>query len=139
MSSLKREITKADLKNRMVVRQRCGTYKVVMDNYLLGVIQYGNLDTDYNDDLTSKITREYDIMEVYGRVKTIYPFLFADCPDIKKLYSVHIPKEELIFLWKRIERISREITVEEIEQKFGCKVKRIVNGEAILYEAGSEV
>lgn len=125
---MKNEVTKSDLKNRMVVRQRCGTYKVVMDNYLLGVIQYGNLD-DYNDDLTSKISNEYDIVEVYGCIKTIYPFLFADCPDIKKLYSVHIPKEELIFLWKRIE-IDREmeITIKEIEQKFGCKVKRIVNG-----------
>lgn len=136
---MKNEVTKSDLKNRMVVRQRCGTYKVVMDNYLLGVIQYGNLD-DYNDDLTSKISNEYDIVEVYGCIKTIYPFLFADCPDIKKLYSVHIPKEELIFLWKRIE-IDREmeITIKEIEQKFGCKVKRIVNGEAILYENSSKV
>lgn len=122
----------------MVVRQRCGTYKIVMDNYLLGVLQYGNLDTDYNDDLTSKISKEYDIMEIYGCIKTIYPFLFADCPDIKKLYSVHIPKDELIFLWGRVET-GREITVKEIEQKFGCKVKRIVNGEAILYEDSSKV
>ena len=53
-----------------------------MDNYLLGVIQYGSLD-DYNDDLTSKISKEYDIMEIYSCIKTIYPFLFADCPDIK--------------------------------------------------------
>ena len=135
---MEKEFTKSDLKNRMVVRQRCGTYKVVMDNYLLGAIQYGDLDTDYNDDLTSKINRDYDIMEIYGRIKMLYPFLFADRPDIKKLYSVHIPKDELIFMWKRIE-IGREITVEEIEQKFGCKVKRIVNGEVILYEASSEV
>ena len=62
---MKTEVTKSDLKNRMVVRQRCGTYKVVMDNYLLGAIQYGDLDTDYNDDLTSKINRDYDIMEIY--------------------------------------------------------------------------
>ena len=136
---MENEVTKSDLKNRMVVRQRCGTYKIVMDNYLLGVLQYGNLDTDYNDDLTSKISRDYDIMEIYGRINTLYPFLFADHPDVKKLYSVHIPKDELIFMWKRIERTRREITVEEIEQKFGCKVKRIVNGEAILYEASSEV
>lgn len=136
---MENEVTKSDLKNRIVVRQRCGTYKIVMDNYLLGVLQYGNLDTDYNDDLTSKISRDYDIMEIYGRINTIYPFLFADHPDVKKFYSVHIPKDELIFLWKRIERTRREITVEEIEQKFGCKVKRIVNGEAILYEASSEV
>ena len=134
---MKNEVTKSDLKNRLVVRQRCGTYKMVMDNYLLGVIQYGSLD-DYNDDLTSKISRDYDIMKIYGCIKTIYPFLFADCPDIKKLYSVHIPKEELIFLWGRIET-GREITVKEIERKFGCKVKRIVNGEAILYENSSEV
>ena len=94
--------------------------------------------TKANDDLTSKISRDYDIMEIYGCIKTIYPFLFADCPDIKKLYSVHIPKEELIFLWGRVET-GREITVKEIEQKFGCKVKRIVNGEAILYEDSSKV
>lgn len=125
---MKTEVTKSDLKNRMVVRQRCGTYKIVMDNYLLGAIQYGDLDTDYNDDLTSKINRDYDIMEIYGRIKMLYPFLFADRPDIKKLYSAHIPKDELIFMWKRIES-AREITVEEIEQRFGCKVKIVSGGE----------
>lgn len=132
---MKTEVTKSDLKNRMVVRQRCGAYKVVMDNYLLGAIQYGDLDTDYNDDLTSKINRDYDIMEIYGCIKTLYPFLFADRPDIKKLYSAHIPKDELIFMWKRIES-AKEITVEEIEQRFGCKVK-IVSGENILYDGCS--
>jgi hypothetical protein len=43
---MKTEVTKSDLKNRMVVRQRCGTYKVVIDNYLLGVLRYGNKE-DY--------------------------------------------------------------------------------------------
>jgi hypothetical protein len=38
-------------------------------------------------------------------------------------------------MWKRIES-AKEITVEEIEQRFGCKVK-IVSGENILYDGCS--
>lgn len=99
--------TKADLKNRMVVEYRCGWRRLVVDNVLMGDGLYGRLD-GYTDDLLEKDQHsEYDIMKVY-----------------EQIHCIPIPFGCLELIWQREE--TKEVTMEDIEKKFGCKVK-IVN------------
>lgn len=105
---------KSDLKNRMVVELRNGERRMVCDNMLMGFDYSENLD-NYNRDLTCILLgggKDYDIVKVYKEINII----MARESDISPL-------------WERPK--IKEVTMEEIEEKLGCKVK-IVMGEPII-------
>ena len=107
-------MTLNDLKTGMIVKTREGKYNIVMRDFidegdiLVGLSRNNKISetwthlSNYNQDMTSSIFPHIDIMSVY----TSYP------------YSADTPKK---LLWKREEY--REVTMRDIEEKFGCKVK----------------
>lgn len=109
-----KEFTKSDLKNRMVVEYRNGNRRLVVGDVLLGDNYWCSL-SQYGDDLKRKSRRvgedcsNYDIMKVfpeiwgYSRMRTI---------------SVENGDKPI---WQRSE--VKEVTMAELEEKFGCKVK----------------
>ena len=103
-----KEFKKSDLKNRMVVEYRNGYRRMVCDNWLMGRCESDGLNT-YNDDLTIKnyYSSEYDITKVYPEVITFEQILLVE--------QKHKP------IWQRSE--VKEVTMAEVEEKFGCKVK----------------
>lgn len=68
---VKKNFTKTDLKNRMVVEDRRGRLKIYIDGVFLGDKTY-SLIGDYNEDLIcgKRLFFELDIMKVYGQVRT---------------------------------------------------------------------
>ena len=102
------EFTKADLRNRMVLERRDGVRYLVIDNILMRNRCHSTL-SDYDDNLIEIKTQNprLDIVRVYDEILN-YEYLD---------YTTHL-------LWER--EVCKEVTMAEIEQKFGCKVK-IVN------------
>lgn len=105
------EFKKQDLRNRMVVELRNGERYLVIFNTDGSIhLMHGNGChwTDCNnmkEDLTfSWDEREYDIMKVYSKV-----YVFTDVNCTKDI------------LWERQE--VKEMTMEDIEELMGCKVK----------------
>ena len=100
---------KSDLKNQMVVECRNGQKYMVVDYIILcnsGFIDLLNFD----DKLKYVGFSKLDIMKVYDK---IYRLDLLDNPEC------------LALLWERSE--TKEVTMKEVEEKFGCKVK-IVKG-----------
>jgi hypothetical protein len=100
-------MTKSDLKNRMVVELRNGTRYVVIDNYLTNWFSSSYLQF-YNDKLLSYRKKDETIIKVYDKIEYF-----------EELQETEILEKKL--LWQRSE--FKEITIEDIEKKFGCKVK----------------
>jgi hypothetical protein len=103
-----KEFTKANLKNRMVVEYRNGERRMVVDNMLIGYSQRGDLN-NYNDDLSHKGTfsKGLDIVRIY--------------PEINVFRKKYDKTELAMPIWERPE--VKKITMSEVEEKFGCKVK----------------
>lgn len=68
--------TKSDLKNRMVIENRRGEKRLVIDDLLIGDLFYGELDS-YNNNLTSRVNPEFDIMKVYKEIFILYNVRYA--------------------------------------------------------------
>jgi hypothetical protein len=110
-----KDFTKSDLENSMVVECRNGEKYIVIDDKIISTIGYNCL-SNYNEDLTTILSTyknenitvfkeghsKYDIMKVYNKVL---------CIDFNTLQ----------LLWERSE--VKEVTMAEVEEKFGCKVK----------------
>lgn len=99
-----KDFTKADLKNRMVVECRNGGRYMLVDDRLLSNDGY-NFLYSYDEDLIirNREVKEYDIMKVYAKINNL---------DLESANDI---------LWERLE--VKEITMSEIEEKFGCKIK----------------
>lgn len=107
-------MTLDDLKTGMIVETRNGDSYIVMRDFIDdGDVLGGLSDSDnitntwtsldnYNKDMKHNLLPEIDIMSVYAS------------------YSYNIDKPKKL-LWKREEY--KEITMREIEEMFGCKVK----------------
>lgn len=105
-----KKFTKADLRNRMVVEYRNGDRRMVVDDRLMGKFNYCVL-TEYDDNLIRKdLDSVFDIMKVYRRIS---------------VFSKKDNENSLELLWERPE--IKEVTMSEVEEKFGCKVKIINN------------
>ena len=100
-----KDFTKSDLANGMVVEQRCGTRKIVIDDRIVGYDSYGELQR-YDDILLHHINIELDIVKIYKPADTI---------------EVALKSNNLKLLWERSE--VKAVTMAEVEEKFGCKVK----------------
>lgn len=114
--------TKSDLKNRMIVEIRTGEKYILVDDRFLSKTGFLWLNTHtdkngafhrgYNDDLTMDSGANWDIVKVYKAV---------NCLD----FDENSPFCSLSLLWER--NSIKEVTMAEVEEKFGCKIK-IVNG-----------
>lgn len=103
--------TKDMLENGMVIKNREGKFRLVLNQRLVGDDTYGRLGS-YTTDMRSNSDPCFDIMEVYDKIDTLR--------DITKYHKC--------LLWTRKESEEvKEVTMTEVEEKFGCKVK-IVNG-----------
>lgn len=121
-------MTKKDIKEGDIVLLRDGRTCVV-NKYGSNLLLYGVDDIDshtiydlfsidgYNEDLTYKYNDpNYDIMAVQSDYLRFFNF--------KHLLNILLSQTEditIIWDWKREE--IKEVTMEEVEEKFGCKVK----------------
>ena len=108
-----------ELETGMIVETRCGNSYIVMRDFIdygdvLAGLSCNNIISNtwirlsaYNKDMTHPTLPNIDIMSVYA----------------SSVYSVDTPTK---LLWGRKEY--KEVTMKEIEEKFGCKVK-IVEGD----------
>ena len=99
--------TKSDLKERMIVKFRNGIEAMLDEDDAFREIEEGKFTDYYTTDLDGI---KEDLTDINGRTEH----------DIVKVYK---PKYETVFA--REEEEIREVTIEEIEEKFGCKVKII--------------
>lgn len=112
-------MTLNDLKTGMIVKTREGKYHIIMRDFIdqgdiLAGLSYDNRISNswinlskYNQDMTHSEIPSLDIVDVYA----------------SSVYSADTPTK---LLWER--KKHKEVTMQEIEEKFGCKVK-IVGGE----------
>lgn len=116
------EFTKDDLKNGMIVEYRNGKRRMVLGTNLIGLDGINQFEY-YHDDLT--VTENFTTLDI---VKVF------DVPNLEcKITDILKPnKSRLSLLWEREEEVKeevKEITMDDIEEKFGCKVKIINNKE----------
>ena len=108
-------MTLNDLKTGMIVTTRNGSSHIVMRDFIdNGDVLAGlscndvisntwtSLSKNYNQDMTNSRFSHLDIMSVYA----------------SSVYSADTPTR---LLWERKEY--KEVTMQEIEEKFGCKIK----------------
>ena len=107
-------MTLDDLKTGMIVKTREGKYNIVMRDFidegdiLAGLSRNNKISetwtslSNYNQDMTNSRFPHLDIMNVYAS-------------------SVYSADTQTRLLWERKEY--KEVTMKEIEEKFGCKVK----------------
>ena len=104
-------MTKADLKDGMVVEIRCGRRYLVLRGHLLnedgGFMFLDSFDKNM-EAMIGERSDERDIVKVY------YPTLIHALDVLNK-------RTDGGLIWKREE--IKEVTMAEIEEKFGCKVK----------------
>jgi len=104
-----KQFTKADLKERYIVVTRNGNEYVVHDKRVAYGITEGKLNSkyldfkNYNNDLTDKNKKEWDIVEIY-----------------KPHYSK---------VWKCEEEPARKMTVAEICKELGYDIEIVKDGE----------
>ena len=101
-----KEFKKSDLKNRMVVAYRDGRRRMIVDD--LGIGDNGFLTLcSYDNNLNyTKNNHLLDIVKVYDKVNTLKGIEHNGLLNL---------------LWERSE--VKEVTMTEVEEKFGCKVK----------------
>lgn len=122
------KMTKSDLSTGMVVKSAdnligvvllktatCDGIKWFLNENSTGMIskvinEFEEL-TEYHDDLTHKDGNDLNIIKVYQ-------------PDNLEDYTTMKAYNEDYLIWERKEE-TKEITMTEIEEKFGCKVKII--------------
>ena len=114
------KFTKSDLKDRMVVETRDGDKYILIDDRLLSDTNYLWLNSHYdehnlfhhgyNDDLTMSSGANWDIVKVYEEVNCLN-------------FDENNPFCSLSLLWER--KPVKEVTMAEVEEKFGCRVKII--------------
>lgn len=111
----------SDLKNGMVVKTRNNDIFVIIDEFLVDKLGHIPIRS-YNEDMTlpSYIDKNgiYDIMELYEKCETL---------NLENHIHTHCP------IWKR-EETPIEVTMAEIEEKFGQPVKIVKEKEEDTYK-----
>lgn len=103
------KFTKSDLKSNMVVRLRDGRVGVIFGNYIITASSIIYIYIyHYNDDLTMSCSKGIDIVQVFDHLD----------------FSSVLDDSVLIWDRQREEEI-KEVTMAEVEAKFGCRVKII--------------
>lgn len=119
-------MTKSELRTGMVVKDRDGFIGVVLKNTstvdgikwfkdtegITSIDEWQELDEAYNEDLTTK--NDFDAEDI---VSVYQPNDFDDYTTVRAYQEDHL-------IWNREEPV-KEVTMKDIEEKFGCKVKII--------------
>lgn len=108
---------KSDLKNKMVVKTRNGNIYTIIDGDMYRYSGWVSM-ISYREDLTNKLRDGYDIVEVYGKCRSL---------DIDDFVKISQP------IWKR-EEGAIEVTMDDIEEKFGQPVKIVKEKEEDTYK-----
>ena len=109
----RKSFTKNDLKDGMVVEYRCGWMELVLGKKTVDGTGSHSL-CNFDDELINKDSRASDIMRVY--------IVNDDITNIDRIFD----RACLTLLWEREEKPDyKEMTVAEIEEKLGYKVKVI--------------
>lgn len=103
--------TKKDLKDGMVVKTREGNYYLVCGDMLIRDKHFLGMGA-YNNDLTSKIVIEKDVVAVYDKIHSLDALKYIEYKTA---------------LWKREE--VKEMTVAEIEKELGYSIKIVKEKE----------
>lgn len=108
--------TKSDLRDRMVVETREHLFYIVIGSCLVGVSDSIKLSS-YDNRLINYYNK-HDIIKVYAPVYRLDGF-------VRQPVDSHIMATNSIMtlLWQRAS--IKEVTMSEVEEKFGCKVKII--------------
>lgn len=114
---MKKEFTKSDLKDGMVVAYANGERRLVLNNFLIGKDGYFDL-SNYSENLKDKNSSDRDIVRVF-KIKTVttLDYIFRT--------------ENLELIWERTE--SKKMTTEEMRQKL-----EELTGEKIEVEPSRE-
>lgn len=113
---VEKTFTKADLKPGMVVEYRCGDRRFFVNDLFMSLDYGWSSITEYSDDLLNSNNKELDIIKVYTAHSPVLRDIFKDFT--------------LIHIWERKEaKPYKEMTVAEIEEKLGFKVKVIADKE----------
>jgi len=112
-------MTIKDLKTGMFVVCRDDTLRLVLRNTLISLNGGGGVTVDdYENNMEHLGQSAYDIMEVYAEPQCVY--LGANLT----FWMTHKRiLEHAELLWKRKHIL--EVTMDDIEEKYGCKVKVI--------------
>ena len=103
-------MTKNDLKNGMVVETKCGERFICIDGYLVGEGAFSEFD-NYDDNMENNFNKDYDIVKVFNPYwGSIINVFNKDRDEFYKIF------------WER-DSEAKEVTMTEIEEKFGCKIK----------------
>lgn len=114
---MKKEFTKADLKDGMVVEYRDGKRRLVLNNFLIGKDGYFDL-SNYSENLKDKNSSDRDVVGVFKvNIVTNLDYIFRT--------------ENLELIWERTE--SKKMTTEEMRQKL-----EELTGEKIEVEPSME-
>ena len=105
--------TKADLKDGMVVEAKDGRRRLVIGKKFMGQSTWTEFN-NYTDDLKNRINSDFDIEKVYKSSGNKFDTVFKD----------HF----LTLIWER-EEAYKEMTVAEIEEKLGYKIKVVADKE----------
>lgn len=98
---MKKEFTKSDLKDGMVVEYRNGKRRLVLNNFLIGIDGYFDL-SNYSENLKDKNSSDRDVVGVFKvNIVTNLDYIFRT--------------ENLELIWKRTE--SKKMTPEEMRKK----------------------
>lgn len=117
MSVDNKTFTKDMLKDGMVVKLRNKELYYVLGDKLIGKYGFNVINkSNYHYDLIKRVgnDKDYDVMSVYTIDDSSYKL------------SCFLDEQYLTLVWKRKEENPLELTMEDIESKYGCKVK-IVN------------
>lgn len=115
---MKKEFTKADLKDGMVVEYRDLSRRVVIGNSLIGENGY-NILNNYNDTLLSWRFSDNDIIKVY-EIKKPYPF--SDMMKDRNLRLIWNRFNTICMTAEEMRKKLEELTGWEIEVEEGRKV-----------------
>lgn len=108
--------TKSDLKPGMVVRTKEGNIYIVFEDFLASKEGYVSMDI-YDRNLLSKKGDRFTIDYVYEAKKYSLETILNDSEYSKKV------------LFNRHENKVKEMTLEEVEEKLGYRVKIITKNE----------
>lgn len=98
---MKKEFTKADLRDGMVVEYRDGKRRLVLNNFLIGIDGYFDL-SNYSENLKDKNSSDRDVVGVFKvNIVTNLDYIFRT--------------ENLELIWERTE--TKHMTPEEMRQK----------------------
>ena len=109
---MRKNFTKADLKNCMVVEYRNGSLRLVVGDTLIGKGGFLPLSNYKENLIYENKNAEFDIVKIYDTISNLDHLEIIGALDL---------------LWERPELEVKEVTMSEVEEKFGCKVKIINN------------